>query len=149
MTKAEFGEQFKRLRVAGYRLPVFDGVKVNDVIEEWYATFAACSREEFADAVDRLKQTKTDTFWPATGELWFHIKEGRKARAIRRSANEHGGAWSMSEEDSEAFLALLRATKDKILGRMVMPAAAVQAEPDHVVLEREARERAVEGDCNG
>lgn len=33
-------------------------------------------------AVDKLKQTKTDTFWPATGELWCLIREYRKACEI-------------------------------------------------------------------
>jgi hypothetical protein len=132
MTKAEFGKQFQRLRVAGYRLPVFDGVNIADVISEWYGTFGGCTEQEFAQAVDRLKQVKTDTFWPATGELWFYIKEVRKAHAIRRSASDHGGEWAMSEADADVFLAMLRATKDKILTKMAMPAAVPQVEPQAV-----------------
>lgn len=141
MTKTEFSEQFKRLRIAGYRLPVFDGVKVTDVVDEWYDTFKGCSALEFSDAIDRLKQVKTDTFWPATGELWFHVKEHRKARAIRRQTEDHGSAWAMSDEDSKEFLSVLRAARDKILGRMTMPHAEPQVEPDHVLREQEDRER--------
>jgi hypothetical protein len=137
MTKAEFGEQFKRLRVAGYRLPVFDGVKVTEVIDEWYDTFRSCTPKEFAAAVDRLKETKTDTFWPATGEIWSHIKEHRKLHALRRQANEHGTEWAMSDEDAQEFLAAFRAAKDKILGKMTMPNSEAHVEPDHVQRERE------------
>jgi hypothetical protein len=139
MTKAEFGEQFKRLRIAGYRLPVFDGVKVGEVVDEWYGTFGSCSVAEFSYAIEKLKETKTDTWWPATGELWFLVKAYRKEQAIRRSANNVGGQWSMSEEESKEFLAVLRTTRDKILGRMTMPHAEPQVAPDHV-LEQEERE---------
>lgn len=141
MTKTEFADQFKRLRVAGYRLPVFDGVNVKDVTDEWYGTFQSCSVGEFAHAIDKLKQTKTDTFWPSSGELWTHIFQYRKERRIRNQANEIEGAWSMSEADAQEFLAMLRATRDKILGRMTMPHAEPQVEPDHVLLEQEERER--------
>lgn len=141
MTKAEFGEQFKRLRVAGYRLPVFDGVKVGEVIDEWYATFQSCTQVEFAEAIDRLKQQKTDTFWPATGELWFQVFEIRKARRVRRQTDDHDGAWQMSDADAKAFLEVLRATRDRILGRMTMPQAEPQTPPDHVLLNEEERER--------
>lgn len=141
MTKGEFGEQFKRLRIAGYRLPVFDGVKITEVIDEWYQTFQGCTASEFAEAVDRLKQAKTDTWWPATGELWTHIFEARKERRIRRQTHETGGTWQMSDEDSQEFLALLRAAKDKILGRMAMPNVEPQVEPPHITEAREERAR--------
>lgn len=142
MTKAEFSEQFKRLRVAGYRLPVFDGVKITDVIDEWYQSFQGCSVAEFSAAVDKLKQTKTDTFWPATGELWFLIKEYRKSNAIRRSAREVGGEWGMSDADAQEFLTMLRGTMRKIAKKHTMPHAVAQVEPDHVLLEQEELDRA-------
>lgn len=145
MTKAEFAEQFKRLRVAGYRLPVFDGVTVKDVTDEWYSTFALCSVHEFSHAIDKLKQEKTDTFWPAAGELWVHIFQYRKERRIRRQSSEIEGAWAMSDEDAKDFLAMLRATKEKILNRMAMPRVEPQVEPDHVLLEQEDLDRASEG----
>lgn len=129
MTKTEFQEQFKRLRVAGYRLPVFDGVKVTDVMDEWFQTFSGCTKGEFSEAVDRLKKAKTDTFWPATGELWFHIKEIRKGQAIRKSASHVEGEWGMA--DTTEFLAMLRATRDKILRKM--PDAAPQTPPQAVM----------------
>lgn len=141
MTKTEFQEQFKRLRVAGYRLPVFDGVNIADVIAEWYQTFGGCTKQEFAEAVDRLKKAKTDTFWPATGELWFHIKEIRKGHAIRRSAASVEGEWAMSDADRDVFLAMLRSTRDKLLRKM--PDAAAQTRPQELIdaeeLEREDR----------
>lgn len=141
MTKTEFREQFKRLRMAGYRLPVFDGITVDNVLDEWFATFGGCSEREFGQAIDRLKQKKTDTFWPATGELWFHIFEIRKGDRIRRQANDHGGEWHMSDEESQAFLAMLRQTRDKILRKM--PDAAPQTRPqgmlDDEALAREDR----------
>lgn len=141
MTKGEFGEQFKRLRIAGYRLPVFDGVKVTDVVDEWYGTFGSCSVQEFAHAIDKLKQTKTDTFWPASGEIWTHIFQYRKERRIRSQANEVGHEWSMSDADAQDFLAMLRECKAKVLAKMTMPHAEPQAEPDHVLIEQEERER--------
>lgn len=144
MTKAEFAEQFKRLRVAGYRLPVFDGVTVKDVTDEWYGTFGSCSVQELAHAIDQLKRTKTDTFWPASGELWAHIYQYRKERRIRRQSENVEGEWHMSETDAQEFLSMLRATRDKIIGRMAMPKAAVQVDPDHVLLEQEQLDRAEE-----
>lgn len=130
MNKAEFRGQFKRLRIAGYRMPVFDGVTVDDVLNEWFQTFQGCTVEEFSEAIDRLKREKTDTFWPATGELWALIFDIRKARAIRRQTNDHGVDWAMSDEDVQDFLAVLRATKEKILGRMTMPHAEPQTKPE-------------------
>lgn len=138
MTKTEFQEQFKRLRVAGYRLPVFDGVTIADVIAEWYQTFGGCTKAEFAEAIDRLKKAKTDTFWPATGELWFHIKEYRKGQAIRRSAAAVEGEWAMSDEDRDQFLAMLRQTRDKILRKM--PHAEAQTEPQTIADARSIQE---------
>lgn len=141
MTKTEFKTQFKRFRMAGYRLPVFDGVTVDNIMDEWYDTFEHCTVQEFGAAIDRLKQVKTDTFWPATGEIWFYIFEYRKRNAIRRQSEGHGGDWSMSDADAQEFLAMLRATRDKILGKMTMPHAEAQVAPDHVLLEQEDRER--------
>lgn len=149
MNKTEFREQFKRLRVAGYRLPTFDGVTVDDVMDEWFRTFQDVPRYEFEEAIDRLKKDKTDTFWPATGELWAHIFEIRKARRIRHQASDHGGAWAMSDDDTQNFLGVLRAARDKILGRMTMPRAVAQVEPDHVLREQDDQDRAAEGDVNG
>lgn len=140
MTKTEFREQFKRLRVAGYRLPVFDGVTIEDVLDEWYATFQSCSAQEFSHAIDKLKQTKTDTFWPASGELWTHVFQYRKERRIRSQANAVEGQWQMSDADAQEFLSVLRAAKDKILGKMTMPQAEAQVEPDHVLLDHEQRD---------
>lgn len=145
MTKTEFQEQFKRLRVAGYRLPVFDGITIADVITEWYGTFGGCTVKEFSAAIDRLKQAKTDTFWPATGELWAHVYEVRKANRIRSQANrQEPDAWAMSEEETGDFLAALRACRNRIVARMAMPkvseAAGSQVEPDHVLRERESGE---------
>ena len=141
MTKGEFGKQFQRLRVAGYRLPVFEGVTVKDVVDEWYGTFGSCSVEEFSHAIDKLKQTKTDTFWPATGELWTHIFFIRKERRIRRQAEEPGHEWSMSDADRDAFLTMLRETMRKIAAKHTMPHAEPQVEPQHV---QDARDRADE-----
>lgn len=141
MTKTQFREQFKRLRVAGYRLPVFDGATIDDVLDEWYATFQSCSDAELGHAIDKLKQTKTDTFWPASGELWTHIFQYRKERKIRSQANHVEGEWSMSTEDAQEFLAMLRDCKAKILAKMSMPHAEPQVEPDHVLLEQEEQDR--------
>jgi len=130
MTKTEFKEQFKRLRVAGYRLPVSDGVTVDDVMDEWFKTFQGCTSRELSEAIDRLKKEKTDTFWPATGQLWFHIKDVRKGDAIRRQASEHTGEWAMSEEDTQEFLSILRAARDRIVRKM--PNAEAQVRPQHI-----------------
>lgn len=138
MTKTEFGVQFKRLRVAGYRLPVFDGVKVDDVIDEWFGTFGSCSLSEFSTAIDNLKRVKTDTFWPATGELWAQVYEVRKARRIRLQSQESGNSWSMSDADSEEFLAMLRECKERVIGKMTMPHAEPQTPPQHVIDEESA-----------
>lgn len=127
MTKAEFKDQFKRLRVAGYRLPVSDGVTVDDVMDEWFKTFQGCSVRELATSIDRLKLEKTDTFWPSTGQLWFHIKDVRKGDAIRRQANDHTGEWAMSDADTREFLAVLRAARDRIVKGM--PQADAQTRP--------------------
>lgn len=140
MTKTEFREQFKRLRLAGYRLPVFDGVTIEDVMTEWFDTFHGCTAEEFSEAIARLKQQKTDTWWPATGEIWSHIFEVRKARRIRRQSEDVGGVWQMSEADTQAFLGVLRAARDKILGKMTMPKGVAQEEPQAVQDERALRE---------
>jgi hypothetical protein len=140
MTKIEFRNQFKRLRVAGYRLPVFDGVKVDDVLDEWFGTFGGCTVQEFSQAIDRLKEAKTDTFWPSTGELWTQVHRVRKERRIRRQTDDHGKEWAMSDEDANEFLEVLRQCKDKILGRMAMPHAEPQVEPQHVIDEQARRE---------
>jgi hypothetical protein len=141
MTKAEFKEQFKRLRIAGYRLPLMDGVTVDDVLAEWYGTFGECSREEFSEAIDRLKREKTDTFWPAAGELWAHVYEVRKARRIRmQSRRDETGVWAMSDADTQEFLSLLREARDKILRKM--PHAEPQTAPQHVQDEMDRAEEA-------
>ena len=126
------------LTMCGYRLPVFDGVTIEHVMDEWYQTFHDVPAYEFSAAVDALKKVKTDTFWPATGELWAQVFEIRKARRVRASARVTEGDWGMKDEDTDTFLAMLRETKDKILGKMAMPKGApVQEPPDHVLLERE------------
>jgi len=141
MTKTEFKDQFKRLRVAGYRLPISEGVTVDDVMTEWFQTFQGCTVREFSTAIDNLKRVKQDTFWPATGELWSQIKEIRKGNRIRRQTEDTAGSWSMSDEDAQEFLALLRATKDKIIGRMAMPHAEPQTRPQALIdAEELARE---------
>ena len=142
MTKTEFSDQFKRLRVSGYRLPVFDGITVKDVTEEWFRTFGQCSAEEFSQAIDRLKQTKTDTFWPATGEIWQHVFEVRKARRIRQQmAMPEAGAETPAQVRQE-LAGMFRDFASKLSQRMSMPKANVpeQVEPDDVLLERENRE---------
>lgn len=140
MTKAEFRDQFKRLRVAGYRLPVGDGVTVDDVMTGMYADFGACSCDEFSRAIDLLKQAKTDTFWPAPGDIWKHIKTVRKANAIRKSAREVDGEWQMSDADAAEFLSLLRETKRKILSKMAMAHAEPQKAPQAVLDEQALRD---------
>jgi hypothetical protein len=144
MTKTEFQEQFKRLRVAGYRLPVFDGITIADVIAEWYGTFGACSVQEFSDAIDRLKKAKTDTFWPATGEIWQHVYEVRKARRIKQSMQMPEYGETTPQEVRTELAGMFREFATKLSQRMAMPkvaeSLAVQDEPDHVQLEREARE---------
>lgn len=145
MTKTEFKGAFKRLRLAGYRLPVFDGVTVEDVMDEWYQTFQACGVDEFVQAIDRVKQVKRDTFWPATGEVWAQVFEVRKARRIRLQAQETGGYWQMSDENAQEFLAMLREAKRRIMAKMAMPEGEpVQELPDHVLLEHEELDRAGE-----
>lgn len=141
MTKTDFGKQFQRLRVAGYRLPVFDGVKVTEVIDEWYATFGGCSLEEFSAAIDRLKQQKTDTWWPATGEIWSHIFEIRKARRIRNSVNE-SHEWPETGPNLRQQLAAdFREFARKLSQQMTMPHAEPQVPPQHVTEDEEERAR--------
>lgn len=141
MTKAEFTAQFKRLRIAGYRLPVFDGVTVKDVVDEWYATFGSCSVSEFSHAINCLKQTKTDTFWPASGELWTHIRQYRKERRIRAEANAPSVEDGLSAEQRQAFLESFREFRDSLMAKMSMPHAEAQVEPDEVLRDQEERER--------
>jgi hypothetical protein len=141
MTKAEFSEQFKRLRVAGYRLPVFlPGESVKDLTDEWFKTFGGCTLDEFSFAVDELKKIKTDTFWPAPGELWAQIEERRKMRRLRAQAVVSEGRWAMSDEDTREFLSLLREARDKILRKM--PHAEPQTAPQHVQDEMDRAEEA-------
>lgn len=153
MTKAEFGEQFKRLRVAGYRLPVFDGVKVNDVIEEWYGTFGSCSHEEFSQAIDRLKQQKTDTWWPATGELWQHIFEVRKARKIRQSMTTPEYGSETPQQVRQELAGMFRQFAQTLSQKMAMPKVSEsigqQAAADHALREDEDLKRGAEGDACG
>lgn len=130
MTKTEFRDQFKRLRVCGYRLPVFTDATIDDVLTEWYATFKDCSGQEFSEAIDRLKREKTDTFWPATGELWAQIADVRKARRIRLQSRESGhGGPEMSDEMRQEFLKDFREFKERMLGKS-MPDAAPQVAPE-------------------
>lgn len=141
MTKAEFSEQFKRLRVAGYRLPVFDGITIADVITEWYGTFGNCSVAEFSEAIDRLKQSKTDTFWPATGELWAEVYEIRKARRIRLQAVQPDYADTIPNERRQELAGMFRDFAKTLAGRMAMKGhpSDVQAEPEHVAIDEEDR----------
>jgi len=131
MTKSEFSAQFKRLLAAGYRLPAFDGITIKDVIDEWFGTFGPCSVGEFSQTVDRLKQRKTDTFWPATGEIWQLILEVRKDRYIRKQSQDPGPVWGMSDADTREFLSELRACQKRIIAKQAMPHAEPQVKPDH------------------
>lgn len=131
MTKTEFSDQFKRLRVAGYRLPVFDGITIKDVIDEWFKTFGSCTVEEFSQAIDRLKQGKQDTFWPATGELWAHVFEVRKARRIRlqgQMPTDH----DIPAGDRQELAAMFRTFAQQLGQRMTMPKAVAQEEPQAI-----------------
>lgn len=141
MTKTEFREQFKRLRLAGYRLPLFDGVTIEDVMSEWYDTFSNCTAEEFSQAIDRLKQQKTDTWWPATGEIWAQVFEVRKARKVRASMDDHGEFPETPAEVRAQLAAGFREFAAQLSQRMRMPQVEPQAEPEHVIEEREARAR--------
>lgn len=145
MNKTEFKEQFKRLRVAGYRLPVWDDVKVDEVMAEWYATFGNCSVEEFSSAIDTLKQVKTDTFWPATGEIWTHVLRYRKERRIRLQA-QSGGEYhypELSSSQRKEMAGMFREFAQKLGQRMTMPKveSADQVEPDHVIRQHEEDDR--------
>jgi len=141
MTKTEFKAQFKRLRVSGYRLPVFDGVTIEDVMAEWFGTFGSCTTEEFSGAVDRLKETKTDTFWPATGEIWTHIRQLRKERRIRIQSQHPGYENKLTDAQAQEFLSDFRQFQKKLVAKMTMPHAEVQTAPDHVQREEEDEER--------
>lgn len=149
MTKTEFGKQFQRLRVAGYRLPVFDGVTIADVITEWYGTFGNCSEAEFSEAIDRLKQSKTDTFWPATGELWAHVYELRKARRIRLQAAQPDYQDGRSPVQRQELAEMFRGFAKTLSQRMAMKAepSDAQVEPDHVLIDQEDQDRAAKGDA--
>lgn len=140
MTKAEFSQQFKRLRIAGYRLPVFDDVKIGEVVDEWFGTFGSCSVTEFAHAIDKLKQTKTDTFWPSSGELWTHIFQDRKERRIRREAENPGHESTLSPERRQEFLSAFREFQQQLIAKMTMPHAEPQTAPQHVLDEQARRE---------
>lgn len=154
MTKTEFQEQFKRLRVAGYRLPVFDGITIADVIAEWYGTFGSCSKEEFSEAIDRLKKDKTDTFWPATGELWAHVYEFRKARRIRLQAQSPDyDDRPLTPEQSQEFVSMFRQFQKQLVKKMAMPHAEPQQAPqaaiDAELIAEEDREHAAKGEVCG
>jgi hypothetical protein len=153
MTKTEFAEQFKRLRVAGYRLPVFDGVSVKDVTDEWYGTFGNCSADEFSQAIDRLKQSKTDTFWPATGELWQHVFEVRKARRIRLQAMQADPVDTVPQTQRQELAAMFRGFAQQLSQRMSMPkvseAVGQQEAADEALRDEEDLKRAAEGDVCG
>lgn len=144
MTKTEFQKEFKRLRVSGYRLPVWEGVTVEDVLNEWYATFGACSVDEFSSAIDTLKQVKTDTFWPATGEIWTHVLRYRKERRIRLQAQSgtHIGGKELSDSQRKEMAGMFRDFAQKLGARMTMPQAEAQTVPDHVQLEYEEQDKA-------
>jgi hypothetical protein len=131
MTKGEFGTEFQRLRIAGYRLPVFDGITIKDVIDEWYSTFASCSVEDFSAAIDKLKQTKTDTWWPATGEIWALVFEVRHARAIRSQHDSSMTEWPEIPVDvREQLAAKFRDFAASLGRRMAMPDAEPQVKPE-------------------
>ncbi len=143
MTKAEFREQFKRLRVAGYRLPISDGVTVDDVLAEWFQTFGGCTVREFAEAIDRLKKSKADTFWPAPGELWAHVFEIRKAHRIRlQTANPDFGQ-DISPDVRSEMAAAFREFAAHLSQKMAMRHAPAQTRPQDVEdaeqLERDDR----------
>ena len=151
MTKAEFQTQFKRLRVAGYRLPVFTDITITDVITEWYGTFGNCSLEEFSEAIDKLKQSKTDTFWPATGEIWAHVFEIRKARRIRLQAMQPDPEDAIPQTTRQELAGMFREFAKTLSQRMAMKGVPgdVQEVPDHELLAEEDRKRAAEGDACG
>lgn len=99
-------------------------------------------------AIDRLKQHKTDTWWPATGEIWAHIFEIRKARKVRASMDDHG-EFPETPADVRAQLAAgFREFAQKLSQRMTMPHAGPQVEPEHVIEDREARAKQAAGEAS-
>lgn len=141
MTKTEFGNQFKRLRASGYHLVLPDGITLPEVVDEWYRTFGACSVAELAHAIDCLKRTKLDTFWPAPGELWAPIFQYRKERRIQAEARNGGGEDDPTAPDQrQEFQAAFQAFRDRLLAKMTMPEATVQVEPEHVREEADAEQ---------
>jgi hypothetical protein len=146
MTKTEFSEQFKRLRVAGYRLPVFQpGESVSDLTAEWYGTFGACTKDEFAYAIDELKKAKTDTWWPAPGELWAHVFEYRKGRRLRLQQQMPGDDGDgLTPAQRQELAAHFRDFARRLSAKMAMPKVseglARQDVPDEVLQEIEERE---------
>jgi hypothetical protein len=143
MTKTEFKAQFKRLRTAGYRLPVWDGITVDDVLAEWFDTFGSCSLAEFSAAIDKLKQVKTDTFWPATGEIWTHVFEYRKERRIRLQVESgmHYTGVDLTPEQRQEMASMFREFTKGLSQRMAMPKAEPQTVPQEITdAEEIARE---------
>lgn len=120
MTKAEFKTQFDRLRLAGYRLQLPEGAAIQAVLAEWYPTFAECYVEDLAVAIDRVKQTKTDTFWPAIGEVYQHILDVRKERARRNSERDYDYP-EVPEAERQAGLAYLKEAMKAIQQKHRMP----------------------------
>jgi hypothetical protein len=141
MTKAEFQEQFKRLRVAGYRLPAFQpGESVKDLMAEWFGTFGKCSKEEFAYAIDELKKAKEDTFWPAPGELWRFVFEHRKQRRIRLQSQMPDDGDGLTQAQRDELAAHFRDFAQRLSAKMAMPKVAAQEEPQAVIDARDLAE---------
>jgi hypothetical protein len=133
MTKTEFSEQFKRLRVAGYRLPVFQpGESVKDLTDEWFGTFGACTKDEFAYAIDELKKAKTDTWWPAPGELWAHVFEYRKGRRLRMQTDVADDRDALTQAQRNELAAHFRDFARRLSAKMTMPRAVAQVEPQEI-----------------
>jgi len=103
MTKPEFKVEFDRMTKAGYRLP--EGFSVTDIMDEWFDTFQHCQVAEFAAAIDRLKRTKTDTFWPAIGALYQDVQAQRHAHYAGLPSREYPMA---SDEQWKAAAAMWR-----------------------------------------
>jgi hypothetical protein len=97
MTKLEFREQFKRLVIAGYRLP--SDIPEGEVMAEWYETFAKESADDLAVAITELKKAKADTFWPSIGQVYQGIADLKKAR--RRQAEMRYGLSEPTEEERD------------------------------------------------
>jgi len=95
MTKEEFRVQFKRLVIAGYRIP--PDMPEADVMAEWYDSLAGELAEDLAVSITGLKRSKSDTFWPSIGEVYDGIGQAKRLRGFEAGGNKceecHGNTW--------------------------------------------------------